>query len=130
MRWPGRWRECRNTRASTRKSDFHSGASAIGSAFSGSIRTGSGSSARCALRSKLQTVKGGGHAVSGMPIRQWPAQERPREKLLRQGAHAMTDAELVAILLRGGTARRSALDVARSLLIEAKTLRGLCGKTS
>jgi len=68
-------------------------------------------------------------APPSVPIKEWPSQERPREKLLRRGAHALTDAELVAILLRGGTAHRTALDVARSILSETKTLRGLCAKT-
>ena len=38
------------------------------------------------------------------PIRDWPAAERPREKLLHKGAAALTDAELLAIFLRTGSA--------------------------
>ena len=45
-----------------------------------------------------------------------PAHERPRERLWRQGADALSDAELLAILLRTGARRRSAVDVARDLL--------------
>ena len=37
-----------------------------------------------------------------MAIRDWPIDTRPREKLLRQGAAALTDAELVAVFLRTG----------------------------
>src|SRR5258708_7643039 len=42
-----------------------------------------------------------------MAIRDWPSDERPREKLLEKGAAALSDAELLAILLRTGTAGRS-----------------------
>jgi DNA repair protein RadC len=58
-------------------------------------------------------------------IRDWPESERPREKLLRLGAAALSDAELLAILLRNGTRGRSAVDVARTLLAEFRSLRGL-----
>src|SRR5262245_41156440 len=60
-----------------------------------------------------------------MTIRDWPIDERPREKLLKLGSAALTDAELIAIFLRTGTSGRSALDVARDLLIKFKSLRGL-----
>ena len=48
-----------------------------------------------------------------MSIRDWPTAERPREKLLEQGAAALSDAELLAIFLRTGVAGRSAVDLAR-----------------
>lgn len=51
-----------------------------------------------------------------MGIRQWPADERPREKLLARGAEALSDAELLAIFLRTGVAGRTAVDLARGLL--------------
>ncbi|TWI57598.1 DNA repair protein RadC [Pseudomonas duriflava] len=60
-----------------------------------------------------------------MSIRDWPAQERPREKLLDQGAAALTDAELLAIFLRTGVAGKSAVDLARHLLQEFGSLRTL-----
>lgn len=47
-----------------------------------------------------------------------PVSERPREKLARRGAEALSDAELVALLLRTGSAGRSALEVAEGLLRE------------
>ncbi len=60
-----------------------------------------------------------------MSIKDWPAQERPREKLLEQGAQALTDAELLAIFLRTGVAGKSAVDLARQLLREFGSLRAL-----
>ncbi|KUM42792.1 RadC family protein [Pseudomonas sp. EpS/L25] len=60
-----------------------------------------------------------------MSIKDWPAQERPREKLLERGAQTLTDAELLAIFLRTGVAGRSAVDLARQLLGEFGSLRAL-----
>ena len=51
-----------------------------------------------------------------MSIKDWAASERPREKLLERGASALSDAELLAILLRVGTQGMSAVDLSRSLL--------------
>ncbi|HEY8084637.1 MAG TPA: DNA repair protein RadC [Methylophilaceae bacterium] len=51
-----------------------------------------------------------------MAITDWPADERPREKLLAQGATALSDAELLAIFLRMGVVGMSAVDLARELL--------------
>ncbi|MGE8504213.1 MAG: RadC family protein [Pseudomonas sp.] len=60
-----------------------------------------------------------------MSIRDWPAAERPREKLLEQGAASLTDAELLAIFLRTGVTGKSAVDLARHLLGEFGSLRTL-----
>ena len=60
-----------------------------------------------------------------MAIRDWPSEERPREKLLDKGAAALSDAELLAILLRTGIAGRSALDLAREILLSFRSLRKL-----
>jgi DNA repair protein RadC len=60
-----------------------------------------------------------------MPITDWPAGERPREKLLARGASALTDAELLAIFLRTGTRGRTAVDLARDLLGRFGSLRSL-----
>jgi DNA repair protein RadC len=49
-------------------------------------------------------------------IKKWAKEDRPREKLLLKGKSALTDAELIAILLGTGTARQSAVDLAKSLL--------------
>ncbi len=62
-------------------------------------------------------------------IKDWPAAERPREKLLARGAHALSDAELLAILIRVGSGNATALDLARKILSAEKTLRGVAGKT-
>ena len=60
-----------------------------------------------------------------MSIRHWPASERPREKLLEMGPQALSEAELLAILIRAGTRKLSALDIARGLLTEFGSLRGV-----
>lgn len=60
-----------------------------------------------------------------MGIKEWPADERPREKLLNRGAEALSDAELLAIFLRTGLKGRTAVDLARDLLSEFGSLRGL-----
>ena len=51
-----------------------------------------------------------------MTIKDWLAEDRPREKLLQRGSAALTDAELLAIFLRTGTPGKSAVDLARELL--------------
>jgi len=51
-----------------------------------------------------------------MSITDWPAGERPREKLLQRGASSLSDAELLAIFLRTGVSGKSAVDLARELL--------------
>ena len=60
-----------------------------------------------------------------MAIRDWPASERPREKLLERGAQALSDAELLAIFLRTGIVGKSAVDLARELLAHYGGLRPL-----
>ena len=49
-------------------------------------------------------------------IKSWAEEDRPREKLMLKGTAALTDAELVAILINSGTAELSAVDVARKVL--------------
>jgi DNA repair protein RadC len=51
-----------------------------------------------------------------MPITDWPENDRPREKMLSLGPGALSDAELLAVLLRVGVAGKSAVDLARELL--------------
>ena len=60
-----------------------------------------------------------------MSIADWPAAERPREKLLLNGPTALSDAELLAIFLRVGCVGKSAVDLARELLHEYGGLRPL-----
>jgi DNA repair protein RadC len=64
-----------------------------------------------------------------MAIADWPEGERPREKLLRQGPQALSDAELLAIFLRVGVRGRSAVDVARDLLKTHGSLNTLFAAT-
>lgn len=49
-------------------------------------------------------------------IKQWSKDERPREKLLTQGADSLSDSELLAILIRNGTRQKTALDLGREML--------------
>jgi DNA repair protein RadC len=60
-----------------------------------------------------------------MAITDWPAAERPREKLLELGASALSDAELLAIFLRVGVVGKSAVDLARDLLTRFGSLTGI-----
>ncbi|MCC6395914.1 MAG: DNA repair protein RadC [Bacteroidetes bacterium] len=63
------------------------------------------------------------------PIPLWPVDERPREKLLRQGIHTLSDAELLALILRTGSSESSALDLARTLLVRERSLRTIGSRT-
>lgn len=58
-------------------------------------------------------------------ISNWPEEDRPREKLLRNGEHTLSNSELLAILLRTGTKGQSALDLARKIMSKFKTFRNM-----
>lgn len=60
-----------------------------------------------------------------MVIKEWPEAERPREKLMKAGAKALSDAELLAIFLRTGIPGATAVDLARQLLKSFGGLRGI-----
>lgn len=60
-----------------------------------------------------------------MSIKNWPVEERPREKLLLKGAASLSDAELLAIFLRTGIKGKSAVELARELLHAFGGLRPL-----
>lgn len=60
-----------------------------------------------------------------MTIRNWPMNERPREKFLHQGPESLSDAEILAIFLRVGTQGKSVIDLARDLLNQYGGLRSL-----
>lgn len=64
-----------------------------------------------------------------MAITDWPANERPREKLIELGAQALSDAELLAIFLRVGVVGKSAVDLARNLLTQFGSLNGIFAAT-
>ncbi|HEU4624432.1 MAG TPA: DNA repair protein RadC [Steroidobacteraceae bacterium] len=58
-----------------------------------------------------------------MSIRDWPKAERPRERLIEQGPNALSDGELLAVLIGCGRRGRSAVDLARSLIDKFGSLR-------
>jgi DNA repair protein RadC len=60
-----------------------------------------------------------------MAISDWPAEERPRERLLAKGAGVLSDAELLAVLLRTGTRGQSAVELGRALLTRFDGIAGL-----
>ncbi len=60
-----------------------------------------------------------------MAITDWPEGERPRERLLQRGAASLSDAELLAIFLRTGVVGKSAVDLARELLLRFGNLTRL-----
>src|SRR2546429_2699953 len=62
--------------------------------------------------------------MSQLKIREMPQDERPREKLAAHGANALTDPELIAILLRTGIHGANAIEVARKLLKDYGSLSG------
>jgi DNA repair protein RadC len=62
-----------------------------------------------------------------MAISDWRPDERPRERLLAHGAKALSDAELVAILLRTGVRGKSAVDLAREILQQFGGVAGMLG---
>jgi DNA repair protein RadC len=64
-----------------------------------------------------------------LAIKDLPPEERPRERLSKHGPEALSTPELLAILLRTGTARESALDVAERIVGHFGGLRGLAGAT-
>lgn len=63
--------------------------------------------------------------IKMITIKDWPADERPREKLLARGPQALSDAELLAIFLRTGTRGKTAVDLARELLHDFGSLRAM-----
>jgi len=58
-------------------------------------------------------------------IKTWPVDDRPREKLLKKGARALTNSELLAILLRTGIKGSSAIDLARKVMEKFGTFRNM-----
>ena len=64
-----------------------------------------------------------------LQIPQWPENERPRERLCQLGAEYLSDAELLAIILRVGNRGQSAFDLAKEILIHSQGLGGLDAKS-
>ena len=65
----------------------------------------------------------------GQSIAQWPEGERPRERLLAEGPAALTDAQLLAIVLRVGRRATSAVQVGTELLKQLNGLQGLANRS-
>jgi DNA repair protein RadC len=67
--------------------------------------------------------------MATLRIQELPDEDRPREKLMKQGANSLSESELIAILLRTGTVGANAIDVARELVIRYHSLTALsrCG---
>jgi len=63
-------------------------------------------------------------------IKSWPLEDRPREKLIKNGEQFLSNAELLAILLKNGTKGENALDLARKIIQKFQTLRNLCSASN
>ena len=73
------------------------------------------------------TMEGAGmkERKNNSTIKNWPQDDRPREKLLKKGATALSNSELLAILLRSGVRGNSAIDLAREILDKFGTFRNM-----
>jgi len=60
-----------------------------------------------------------------MAITDWPADQRPRERLIKDGPHTLSDAELLAVFLRVGVSGKSAVDLGRDMITHFGSLNGL-----
>ena len=60
-----------------------------------------------------------------MAINEWPEDQRPRERLIKHGASALSDAELLAVFLRTGVTGKSAVDLGRDMISQFGSLSGL-----
>lgn len=64
-----------------------------------------------------------------MPIHDWPQEKRPRERLIREGAQALSDAELLAIFLRIGVAGKDAVQLGQDMMRHFGSLQRLFSAT-
>ncbi|MRX07140.1 hypothetical protein GJ697_04745 [Pseudoduganella sp. FT25W] len=64
-----------------------------------------------------------------MPILDWPQEKRPRERLIREGAQALSEAELLAIFLRTGVSGKDAVELGRDIMHHFGSLQRLFGAT-
>lgn len=62
-----------------------------------------------------------------MGIKDWPARQRPRERLISEGAAALSDPELLAVFLRIGVTGKSAVELGRELIAHFGSIQGLFG---
>lgn len=65
-----------------------------------------------------------------MQMNLWPAGDRPRERLFRQGAAVLSDSELLGLVLRSGVAGRTAVEIARDLISRFGGLAGILGASA
>lgn len=63
--------------------------------------------------------------MANYKIKDLPSEDRPREKLIKNGAHYLTEVELLAILIRNGTKEKSALDLAKDIIKQFTNLANL-----
>ncbi|MGB3592260.1 MAG: DNA repair protein RadC [Nonlabens sp.] len=63
-------------------------------------------------------------------IKSWSLDDRPREKLLARGSSALSDAELIAILIGSGTRKKSAVELSREILAAASNSLDILGRTT
>jgi len=63
--------------------------------------------------------------VTDTKVKDWPENERPRERLLKYGAESLSDAQLLAIILRTGSGEKGVMGLSMSLLESFKTLRNI-----
>lgn len=78
---------------------------------------------------KRQTQSDGEGAARRLTLKELPPEEQPRERLREKGPEALTNAELLAIIIRDGTRTESALDLARRLIKMSGDLRQLSEKS-
>lgn len=64
-----------------------------------------------------------------LKIKDLPLEQRPREKLLKEGAESLSDAELLAILIGSGTKEMSALDLANQIMEKYVSFKGIAGRS-
>jgi len=64
-----------------------------------------------------------------MGIADWPEHQRPRERLIREGATALSDAELLAVFLRVGVRGKNAVELARDMVVHFGSLQALFAAT-
>lgn len=64
-----------------------------------------------------------------MAITDWPKEQRPRERLIKHGPQALSDAELLAVFLRVGVSGKSAVDLGRDMVVHFGSLNGLFSAT-
>ncbi len=77
------------------------------------------------IRKKIERGRDVAKRNPSAGIKNWPPDDRPREKLIRKGAGALSNSELLAILLRTGSTGKSAIDLARNIMEKFGTFRNM-----